>query len=117
MLIVDDNADYCCLLSKTLEQRIRAHTTSVLSGKLALDALKTNKFDVMICDFEMPVMKGLEVFQAMRSEGLFCPFLLYTNADLNTLPKFEGPGFLGMVRKMEVEKLLGHLGLLLRTAK
>ena len=100
-----------------LEQRIRAHTTSVLSGKLAIEVLRGGKFDVMICDFEMPGMNGFDVFQAMRAEGLFCPFLLYTNADLSALPKFEGPGFLGMVRKMEVENLLKHLDFLLGISK
>ncbi|MGE4130144.1 MAG: response regulator [Bdellovibrionales bacterium] len=113
MLIVDDNADYCCLLSKTLEQRIHAHTTSVLSGKLAIEALRVGKFDVMICDFEMPGMNGFDVFQAMIAEDLFCPFLLYTNADLSRLPRFEGPGFLGIVKKMEAEKLFKHLDLLI----
>lgn len=109
VLVVDDNADYCYLLSETLKRRIHAHTTSVLSGKLAIEALRVGKFDVLICDFEMPGMNGFDVFQAMRTEGLSCPFLLYTNADLGTLPKFEGPGFLGMVRKTEWDKLFRKL--------
>lgn len=112
ILIVDDLPDYAHLLSKMLGQRLDVQTTSVLSGKLALEALRANKFDLMICDFEMPIMNGFEVFEAVRAEGFKCPFLLYTNADLSTLPKFEGPGFLGIVRKMEAEKLFKHLDLL-----
>lgn len=112
ILIVDDLPDYAYLLSKLLEERTDVQTTSVLSGKLAIEALRTNKFDIVICDYEMPEMNGFDVFQAMIAENLYCPFLLYTNADLSRLPKFEGPGFLGIVKKMEAEKLFKHLDLL-----
>lgn len=112
ILIVDDLPDYAYLLSKLLGERVEFQTTSVLSGKLALEALRIQKFDIVICDYEMPVMNGYDVFQAMIAENLVCPFLLYTNADLSRLPKFEGPGFLGIVKKMEAERLFKHLDLL-----
>ncbi len=112
-LLVDDNPDYVYMLARKLEKRFSVKTTSVFSGKLAIEALRTNKFDVMICDYEMPGMNGFDVFKQMTDENLTCPFLLYTNADLTTLPKFEGPGFLGIVKKPEVEKLFTHLSLLL----
>lgn len=109
VLIVDDYPDYAVLLTTLLGSRVEADTTAVQSGKLALEELRTKKFDLMVCDFSMPDMNGHEVFQAMQSEGLRCPFLLYTNEDLCDLPNFIGPGFLGIVRKLEIEKLFGHV--------
>lgn len=112
VLIVDDHPDHGILLKTLFDERAQVDTTSVLSGKLALEALRTSNFDLVVCDYNMPEMNGFEVFQAMQSEGLSCPFLLYTNAELSTLPKFEGPGFLGFVKKTEIEKLFQHLDLL-----
>lgn len=109
VLIVDDHADFSVLLKTLLDARIYVDLTSVLSGKLALESLRVDNFDLMVCDYDMPEMNGHEVFQAMQREGLSCPFLLYTSEILSALPKFEGPGFLGIVDKIEIEKLFGHI--------
>ena len=109
VLIVDDQADIGTMLKNLLFNRQYSDTNSVLSGKLALEALKKDTYNLVICDYDMPEMNGHEVFQSMRKEGILCPFLLYTNAELASLPRFEGDGFIGAVNKKELAKLFSHI--------
>jgi CheY-like chemotaxis protein len=110
ILLVDDNQDYLILLNRFLELHIHAHITSVSSGPSALVMLRQHDpFDVIICDYEMPAMNGFELFEQMNDEEIKTPFLLYTNMELNRLPCFVGLNFLGVVRKSELDHLLGYL--------
>jgi CheY-like chemotaxis protein len=109
ILIVDDQADLGTMLKNLLLNRNYSDTKFVLSGKLALEALKTEAYKLVICDYDMPEMNGHDVFTAMRAEGNDSQFLLYTNAELSTLPIFEGTGFIGIVNKKELPKLFEHL--------
>ena len=105
VLIVDDQADIGQNLKSLLLNRKYGDTKSVLSGKLALEAMRADVYNLVICDYNMPDMNGHEVFQAMRNEGFKWPFLLYTSAKLDSLPRFEGEGFIGIVDKKELAKL------------
>lgn len=109
VLIVDDQVDLGTMLKNLLVNRKYEAPNFVLSGKLALEALRSEPYSMVICDYDMPEMNGHDVYQAMRSEGFDCPFLLYTNAELATLPKFEGAGFIGVVNKKELPKLFLYL--------
>jgi CheY-like chemotaxis protein len=48
------------------------------NGKSALNKLKFYKFDLIICDWNLPYMNGLEFFQVAKKENLFgkAPFLM-----------------------------------------
>jgi DNA-binding NtrC family response regulator len=109
VLIVDDQADLGTMLKNLLANKKYEDTKFVLSGKSALEALKSDSYNLVICDYDMPEMNGHDVFQAMCTEGYECPFLLYTNADLSSLPKFDGASFIGAVNKKELPKLFEHL--------
>lgn len=109
ILIVDDNSDYLLLLSEFLERRLQIRPSTAASGQSALEALRLDEYDVVICDYEMPAMTGFELFERMVTEKFTTPFLLYTNRDLANLPVFTGSTFLGVVRKPNMDKLLDHL--------
>lgn len=65
-LIVDDDISTREILSHYLRkmgfESIMAH-----DGRSALDALKTARVNVIICDLEMPGMNGLELIEALRA--------------------------------------------------
>ncbi len=47
----------------------RDHTViAVENGKLALDALRQQDFDVVLMDLQMPVMDGIEATKVIRAE-------------------------------------------------
>ena len=52
--------------------------TSVYDGQEALDKIRNGYFDIVILDVMMPVMSGIEVLSAMRSEGIHVPVMMLT---------------------------------------
>ncbi len=61
VLIADDNVVNRLILAETL-QRQHCIVKAVDSGDAALDMLEHNRFDLMILDYNMPELSGLEVF-------------------------------------------------------
>jgi signal transduction histidine kinase/ActR/RegA family two-component response regulator len=66
VLTVDDEADNLELISFVLEQ-YGARVTSVNSGTAALEAIKTNRLDVIVSDIGMPEMDGYELIRQIRT--------------------------------------------------
>lgn len=61
VLIADDNVVNRLILNETL-QKMHCIVKAVDNGDAALDALEHHQFDLMILDYNMPEMNGLEVF-------------------------------------------------------
>ncbi|SDK14427.1 two-component system, sensor histidine kinase RpfC [Methylophilus rhizosphaerae] len=61
VLIADDNVVNRMILNETL-QRMHCVVKAAENGDEALDALEHHQFDLMILDYNMPEMNGLEVF-------------------------------------------------------
>jgi CheY-like chemotaxis protein len=83
VLIVDDDE---CLL-KVLENIVRGlgyECHSVNNGLTALDILKNDfTFDVIICDFNMPLLTGLELRFKIESELGSCPPFILISGDIS----------------------------------
>lgn len=67
------------MLKKMGINRIVAST----NGQIALEKLKVQKVDLIISDWHMPVMDGLEFFKAVKKDEAFenTPFLMVTVED------------------------------------
>jgi CheY-like chemotaxis protein len=94
ILIVDDEDDHRLVLADLLESKGYSISTAK-NAKQALAQLSTQTVDLVITDFMMPEMNGLELIRAMaRSEGLnMIPVILLTaNAreNLEDLAKSAG---------------------------
>ena len=66
VLIVDDSGTVRLKLSKAI-QTLGHETTAVASGKLALEQVSQNSFDLVLLDIVMPEMDGFEVLKALKS--------------------------------------------------
>jgi len=77
VLIVDDDPGQRSLLNSFLRSQ-KFETVVVDSGQLALDTLRTGKFDMMISDVRMPGLSGLETLRLARKEHATLPVLLVT---------------------------------------
>lgn len=66
MLVVDDDLLNRTLLATNLEQEGFVVETAE-DGRQALDALRAEKFDVVLLDILMPEMDGYQVLQAVKS--------------------------------------------------
>ena len=68
LLIVDDNKVNRLLMSRSVE--LLGHRVSVAeNGKIAMQMLHAEKFDMLLLDIEMPEMDGFQVLQALKDDA------------------------------------------------
>lgn len=67
VLVVDDNEMNRDMLSRRL-QRQNCEVVMAENGALALEAIKTQKFDLVLLDIMMPVMSGYEVLETLKGD-------------------------------------------------
>ncbi|WP_234735417.1 sigma-54-dependent transcriptional regulator [Tellurirhabdus bombi] len=65
ILIVDDNNDICLLLERFLSKQ-GYKTASVQRGEDALALLRKESFELVICDFKLPDINGLEILRRIK---------------------------------------------------
>ncbi|MEM8654265.1 MAG: response regulator [Pseudomonadota bacterium] len=67
LLIVDDNKVNRLLMSRSVEQL--GHTAFVAeNGRIAMQMLQAEPFDILLLDIEMPEMDGFEVLEALKAD-------------------------------------------------
>jgi two-component system, chemotaxis family, chemotaxis protein CheY len=83
ILIVDSNA-YMRRLTRTMLMNLGAKSvTEAADGLAALEAIRICDPDVVLLDWDMPVLNGMEVMRIVRSPGVFprpnIPIIMLTN--------------------------------------
>jgi PAS domain S-box-containing protein len=78
VLYVDDEPGLLELARLFIEKLGDFSVDTVESAYGALDKIKTKKYDVIVSDYQMPGMDGLEFLRALRNSGDFTPFLIFT---------------------------------------
>jgi two-component system chemotaxis response regulator CheY len=90
VLIVDDFATMRRILRNILKQIGFTNISEAEDGKIALTELRNKKFDLILCDWNMPEMSGLELLDKMKSDdGLKeIPFVMVTTeAQKDNIPE------------------------------
>ncbi|GAB6144579.1 response regulator [Desulfocicer niacini] len=80
VLIVDDFATMRRILKNILTQIGFTNLYEAGDGKNALKVLKNQKIDLIMCDWNMPVMTGLDLLNAVRADEELkaIPFVMVT---------------------------------------
>jgi len=80
VLVVDDFATMRRILKNILKQIGFTKISEADDGKSALNMLKKQKFDLLLCDWNMPGMSGLELLNEVRSDNELkdTPFVMVT---------------------------------------
>jgi two-component system chemotaxis response regulator CheY len=80
VLIVDDFATMRRILKNILKQIGFKNISEADNGKAALKELKNEKFDLVLCDWNMPEMPGIELLNQVRSDDQLrgIPFVMVT---------------------------------------
>lgn len=84
ILVVDDAKFIRDLVQKTLRNEYpEIEVTEAVDGRKAKAILQRNSFDMVLCDWEMPEMSGIELLQWVRSHEQLKeqPFILITSLD------------------------------------
>jgi two-component system OmpR family response regulator len=80
ILVVEDDVDLAGSLQAWLEAE--RHLAEVASdGQTALDHLNTYTYDVVVLDWDLPVLSGIEVLRAFRAKGGSTPVIMLTGKD------------------------------------
>ncbi|MCK4483731.1 MAG: response regulator, partial [Candidatus Thorarchaeota archaeon] len=79
LLLIDDD-DALLKIAETflLKQDQELEIAAVNSATDALNKMEKQNFDVIICDYQMPGMDGLELLEKLRGEGNSIPFIIFT---------------------------------------
>jgi len=117
ILIVDDSNAMRMIVKKTLRQAgFEGHDiTEAEDGVKALAAIKASPPDLVLSDWNMPNMTGLQLLEALRDEGIKLPFgfiTTETTPDMRALALGAGAKFL-ISKPFSPESFKEHLGALI----
>ena len=93
ILIVDDDASMRTLIRRMLSRLGIANLAEADSGAQALQLLAATPIDLVICDWNMPAMSGMELFARARLLKANLLFLMLTgraDAELHAAAKQAG---------------------------
>lgn len=75
ILLVDDNKMGLAARRHVLEE-LGYRTTTVSSANTAVELFAKNSFDLVITDYKMPDLSGIELIQKLRKEKVSVPIIL-----------------------------------------
>ncbi|MBT8349988.1 MAG: sigma-54 dependent transcriptional regulator [Deltaproteobacteria bacterium] len=126
ILIVDDEMDMLELLKRSLEPDLNCKVETALSGKHALQLLKSKIFDLVLADIKMPGMDGLELLELIKRENPDLTVLMMTgHGDIEMAVEAMKSGAYDFITKpfdhdallLRLEKALERSSLLMENIK
>lgn len=78
VLYVDDEPALLELTTLFLCRKGDLAIDTALSAKLALEKLRLHPYDVIVADYLMPEMDGIEFLKGLRTAGCTIPFIIFT---------------------------------------
>lgn len=102
ILFVDDEADFLEVMGMRIEgwgyEIIKA-----VNGKQAIDAVMAKNPDIVILDYLMPQMNGVEVLKEIRKVNLGIPVIMLTaHPDKQSVKRVEKLGISAFIPKLSV---------------
>lgn len=100
ILIVDDSRAMRMIVKRTLaetEVGAGAQVLEAADGRQALEAVRAHQPDLVLSDWNMPVMSGIELLAALEAEGCAVAFGFVTSestAEMQETARSGGAGFL-----------------------
>jgi PAS domain S-box-containing protein len=78
VLLVDDDQALFNVTRLLLEREGDMRVNLCNSASEAMEMLRSGDFDAIVCDYQMPVMDGIEILTLLRRSGNSIPFILFT---------------------------------------
>ncbi len=120
ILLVEDSFDALNLIKNMMQDAGITQIYTARDGKEALDFLGAfdgeDMIDVVLCDWNMPRMTGLELLRQIRTCDPHLPFLMITGAaDTDSVTKAKYAGVTGYIEKpFSAEQLRKKLEVMVR---
>ncbi|KAM0857166.1 hypothetical protein ACQ4PT_048662 [Festuca glaucescens] len=105
-LLVEDIA-VCTFILSTMLRRFNCEILVVKNGKEAMDLfLEGKKFDIVLCDKDLPIMSGTEAVEKIRAMGETNVKIVGVSGDDNAMEAFMSAGAdVFMYKPMKLETL------------
>ena len=118
ILLVDDNGDGI-LARRTVLEELGYKVVSAGCGSDALQKIEKQNFDLVITDFKMSPMNGIELISKLRELSFLNPIILLTGFADSVGMKPDNTGADVVIQKSanEVATLVRHIKRLLQTPK
>ena len=81
VLYVDADLKMCPILSHIFEKYEPVSVFPAASGEEALTWLDQYHADVIVSEYKLPGMNGIEFLHAVRSQGISLPFIFFSESD------------------------------------
>ncbi|NMB79619.1 MAG: PAS domain S-box protein [Methanomicrobiales archaeon] len=78
ILYVDDESSVLDACKHYLERTGSFAVTTALSGSIALDLIRSRPFDIVVSDYQMADITGLDLLKIIRNEFPGQPFIIFT---------------------------------------
>ena len=78
VLHVDDEPSLLKAAKQILEMQGNFRVETALSVEEAMEKMKQEPYDVIVCDYEMPERDGLDFLRELRHSGNTIPFIIFT---------------------------------------
>lgn len=79
ILLVEDNSDHALLIKTRLRKLDESFQVFIVeTGEEALHFLEENTIDLILSDYELPGMNGIEMLQKLRNKGVDIPCVFLT---------------------------------------
>jgi len=81
ILFVDDDKEFLKSATQCLKLQGNFNIEAAFSVDEALEKMKKNKPDAIVCDIRMPFKDGFEFLKALRDSEYDVPFIVFTVAE------------------------------------
>ena len=83
ILLVEDNSDHAELALSSLQGFYKQHEQKyqisvVRTGRECIQSIIRKTFDVVVMDYSLPKMNGLELLESIRKRGVNTPVVMVT---------------------------------------
>lgn len=80
ILLIDDNQDQVTITRKALTRSGQEyHLESAATAKEGLEKIRAGHYDVVLCDYRLPDVSGIDLLKQLKEIGSDCPFIIVTS--------------------------------------
>ena len=109
VLVADDDQDFCLSVREILRNK-GYQVLIARDGQETIDKMQSQLVDILILDFRLPVLDGLDVYKELRKTGHLVPIILVTAYADEEAPKIKAIQTIDVLPKpFEPEKLISAL--------
>ncbi|MBI4970615.1 MAG: hybrid sensor histidine kinase/response regulator [Candidatus Omnitrophica bacterium] len=78
ILLIEDNPDHAYLVRKSISEALKSQVDMAGTGEEGIAKLKSGNYDLVISDFNLPGMDGMEILQMVKEFNIDVPFIMLT---------------------------------------